>query len=80
MLRNPPNLVHFAISGGAPCLPPLVVFRSPHTICDDLLGVAKVALRNIVSVQGKVCWCLGGGCFFFFFFFFFFFLLNVGLF
>lgn len=62
IVKNPPNLVHFAIAGGARCLPHLVVFRDVGSLRHDLEQCAKVSLAKMNAASGKV------NCFFFFFF------------
>ena len=54
ILKNPPNYVHFAIAGGARCLPYLVVYRDPQTILSDLHETAQACLVHVLSIPGKV--------------------------
>jgi hypothetical protein len=54
IIKNPTNLVHFAVAGGAKCLPPLVVFRDTRLLAQNLIDCAKVCLAKIQSIPGKV--------------------------
>ena len=54
IIKSPPNLIHFAIAGGARCLPYLTVFRDTKTLFNDLCLHARACLSNVFDVPDQV--------------------------